>query len=217
MTPEAATTLGGAFLFGLASSLHCVGMCGPLACLSCQGGGCPRFESALHYHLARLASYGLFGTLAGGVGWLVGPHFATLASSPWLWILVAAVAVLLLFAPNRMLARPRLLLRKVAPGWVGLATPLLPCGPLYFMFGICGLSGSAVRGATLALVFGMGTVPLLWTAQHQWGRLQKLVGVRGASLLQRGVLAAAALVLLWRLLPPGILPGPACCQPPPAS
>lgn len=216
MTPEAATTLGGAFLFGLASSLHCVGMCGPLACLSCQGGGCPRFESALHYHLARLASYGLFGTLAGGVGWLAGPRLASAASSPWLWIPTIAAALILLFAPNRITARPRLVLQKVAPGWVGLATPLIPCGPLYLMLGLCAISGSAVRGATLALVFGMGTVPLLWTAQHQWGRLQRLIGVRGASLLQRGVLAAAALVLLWRLLPPGILPGPACCQPPPS-
>lgn len=213
MTPETATTLGGAFVFGLLTSLHCVGMCGPIACIACQREGCPRFENALHYQIARLVSYALCGALAGGVGWLVGPRL--LAMGKFAWILPAAVlgAVILLLAFPRLLSQPRFFLRRIAPGWIGLATPLLPCGPLYLMLGICALTGSAAKGATLALVFGLGTLPLLWMAQHQWGRLQNLVGIRGASLLQRGVLVVAALVLIWRLLP-AELGGPACCQPP---
>lgn len=214
MTPESATTLGGAFVFGLATSLHCAGMCGPLACLACQKENCVRVESALHYQLARLISYALCGTLAGGVGWLVGPRLHPQGAASWLWLGLAFFLALLLLSPPRFLARPTSLIKRIAPGWIGFATPLIPCGPLYLMLAMCGLSGSAVRGATLALVFGLGTLPLLWTAQHQWGKLQLLLGVRGASLLQRGAVAVAALVLLWRLLPPGLLPGPSCCQAP---
>ena len=214
MTPETATTLGGAFLFGLISSLHCVGMCGPLACVACRSGHCPRFESTLYYNLARVGSYALCGALAGGLGWVLRPYLQSLTGLRWIGFAAIAAACILLLVPSRSLSRPRLLLRRIAPGWVGFATPLIPCGPLYLMLGLCGISGSAVRGATLALTFGMGTLPLLWMAQYQWDRLQALVGVRAASRLQKGVLFAAALLLIWRLLPPGILPGPACCQPP---
>ena len=40
---------------------------------------------------------------------------------------------------------------------MGLATPLLPCGPLYAMMGIGLLSGSPIRGAELMLAFGRST------------------------------------------------------------
>ena len=68
------------------------------------------------------------------------------------------IAAFLVFAPSRLLSGPQRLLRRIAPGWVDLATPLLPCGPLYLMLGICTLTGSAARGASLALVFGLGTI-----------------------------------------------------------
>ncbi|EQA46863.1 DsbD family 2 [Leptospira broomii serovar Hurstbridge str. 5399] len=64
--------LGAAFLHGLTSSLHCVGMCGPFAgTLSLASGQRSRKENAflqLCYNLGRLGSYSLIGALLGFVG-----------------------------------------------------------------------------------------------------------------------------------------------------
>jgi hypothetical protein len=217
ISPDSATTVTGSFVFGLATSLHCIGMCGPLACVAAQSGaGCVKLQNALHYQLARIASYTLLGAAAGGLGWLLRPQIARLTElSPLTGIGLAVAILLLLFGlPYVLRSRPQKLLSRIAPGWIGLATPLIPCGPLYFIIGIAALTGSAVRGATLMLVFGLGTLPLLWLAQHQWGRLQALLGARRAQLIQRGVLALATLLVLWRLLPSEIIAGPPCCEPP---
>jgi len=45
--------------------------------------------------------------------------------------------------------------------YVGLLTPLLPCGLLYSMFVIAAASGSAVNGAVAMALFGCGIVPSL--------------------------------------------------------
>ena len=61
-------TSAAAFLAGLVTSLHCVGMCGPLSCSWALGStaGAPvrRHSFAINtalYHGARLTSYGIIG------------------------------------------------------------------------------------------------------------------------------------------------------------
>ncbi|NBX60811.1 MAG: sulfite exporter TauE/SafE family protein, partial [Opitutaceae bacterium] len=61
---------GTAFIAGLVTSLHCVGMCGPLACAlmpAVRNDADPQVV-ATTYHLTRLAGYTLLGAVAGGVG-----------------------------------------------------------------------------------------------------------------------------------------------------
>src|SRR5471032_3282956 len=61
---------GTAFLAGLVTSLHCAGMCGPLAC-AVMPAPSERVDAqtvSSVYHVSRLAGYGLLGALAGGVG-----------------------------------------------------------------------------------------------------------------------------------------------------
>jgi len=82
---------------------------------------------------------------------------------------------------------------------LGLATPLLPCGPLYFLIGLALLSGSAGRGAEFMLAFGLGTVPLLWLAQTQLGRAQRGLSPSWNERLRVGLALTAALVAAWRL------------------
>ena len=45
--------------------------------------------------------------------------------------------------------------------YIGLLTPLLPCGLLYSMFVMAAASGSAVNGAVTMALFGCGIVPSL--------------------------------------------------------
>ena len=71
------STTGGAalvslFLTGLAGSLHCVGMCGPLLLgfshvTGAGPGARPRLDFA-YYHAGRLWTYGMLGLLAGWAG-----------------------------------------------------------------------------------------------------------------------------------------------------
>jgi sulfite exporter TauE/SafE len=82
---------------------------------------------------------------------------------------------------------------------LGLATPLLPCGPLYFLLALALLSGSVARGAEFMLAFGLGTVPLLWIAQTQFGRVQRMLSPLWHERIRIGLALAAALVAAWRL------------------
>jgi len=212
-----------AFLAGLITSLHCAGMCGPLACALMPGRGDRSDPQAVStvYHLTRLTAYALLGAVAGGLGrmplmWITGSALRWL---PWVLVLYF-VAMALRW--DRFLPKPALLgrfslrlgtwvrgrPRVQAAAALGLATPLLPCGPLYFLLTLALLSGSALRGVEFMLAFGLGTVPLLWLAQSQahWIRSQLSPFWLGRTRL---VLAlAVALVLSWRLRGTLGLPGP---------
>jgi hypothetical protein len=225
MTHELAgiTGPGTAFVAGLITSLHCVGMCGPLACAlmpSARDDADPHTVSTV-YHIARLAGYGVIGALAGGIGrvpltWLSQDVVRYL---PWLLVLFF-VAVAVRF-DQRL---PKIPLLGRAYGWVsarlrggsrvrsaaalGLATPLLPCGPLYFLLSLALLSGSALRGAETLLAFGLGTVPLLWFAQTNYHWLRLKLGPVWLARAQSAMALAVALLISWRLRATLGLPGP---------
>lgn len=208
------STPAAAFVAGLVTSLHCAGMCGPLACMLAPARGERTDASTIFsaYHGARLASYALLGAVAGAAGAAPAAWFDTSFARVLPWVMVAYFLAVALKLGNRLprlalLGRVQLALR----GWVrgkpgvqvaaamGAATPLLPCGPLYFLIAMAGFAGSAAGGAELLLAFGLGTVPLLWLVQANLGRWRARLTPVGLA-RTRGVLAlAAALVLIWRL------------------
>jgi len=217
-------TLGGLFVAGLATSLHCAGMCGLLTCGLGISSGPNQAGSITGYHAGRLISYASIGAIAGAIGFL---PLSKLGDSinlvPWFLILFLVFIGLGLerFLPSLPSVskwinpiRQRFA-RSSGPkkGIVmGLATPLLPCGPLYAMLAMGFLSGSPVRGAELMLVFSLGTIPLLWLMQSGSGFWQRKISPRNVQRLQRGVALIAALALAWRFR--GGLPfidGPAGC------
>ena len=216
-----------AYVAGLITSLHCAGMCGPLACsvVPLRGSAGRQIADAQIvnglYHLARLAGYAALGALAGALGrlpmaWLGG---GVLPYLPWL-LVVFFVAVALRW--DRHLPRVPFLgnIYLRVHGWgrvrspaaaaaaLGLATPLLPCGPLYMVVALTMLAGSALRGVEFMLAFGLGTVPLLWFLQinFHWIRL-KLPPVWIAR-VQTGLALASAVIIAWRLRGTLGLPGP---------
>ena len=91
MEYAAITGPGTAFLAGLVTSLHCAGMCGPLACaiMPAPNERVDASTVSTVYHLARLTGYGVLGALAGGVGrWpLTLLSDSTLRYLPWLFVL----------------------------------------------------------------------------------------------------------------------------------
>lgn len=222
-------TSAAAFLAGLVTSVHCVGMCGPLSCswaVNPQGGGFMKATGM--YHAGRLLAYAVVGALAGMIGVVPLGFFQHGAGIVLPWLLVLAFAMVGI-GLDAWLPKPRLLsagLRRfqtaafrmkstVRAGLLGLGTPLLPCGPLYVMFALAMANGSPAKGSGFALAFGLGTLPLLWLAQTQlhWlgGRLQPAAMRK----LQRALALTAAVIMAWRLrgtLDFGSQDIPSCCH-----
>ncbi len=214
MEMAAVNSPAAAFVAGLITSLHCVGMCGPLACSLMpvrRDQGDP-LAVGTAYHLSRLAGYAVLGALAGGLGrapltWLGSDVLRWL---PWTLVLFF---IALAFRWDRFLRKPAFLggltlrlsqwagrrPRIEAAAAVGFATPLLPCGPLYFIVSLALLSGSALRGVEYMLAFGLGTVPLLWLAQSQFQWIRSKVSPLWLDRIRVTFALATAVIISWRL------------------
>lgn len=216
MTHELAGITGpvSALLAGLVTSLHCAGMCGPLACslMPARPAEADPHAVATVYHVTRLAGYSLLGALVGGLG-RVPLSFLSEGAMRYLpWLLVLFFIAVAVRFDQRL---PRLPLigraylavstrlrggsRLKAAALLGLATPLLPCGPLYFLLSLALLSGSALKGAETLLAFGLGTVPLLWLAQANYHLIRVRIGPVWLGRIQTAMALAVAAILVWRL------------------
>ncbi len=216
-----------AFVAGLVTSLHCAGMCGPLACslMPVRGAAGQPAEDGTTvstvYHVSRMAGYALLGALAGGLG---SAPLAWISQSAlrWLpWVLVFFFVALALRWDRHL---PKLAVlgrftwklqtwtrgrsRVEAAAAMGLATPLLPCGPLYFIVSLALISGSALRGVEFMLAFGLGTVPLLWLAQSQFHWVRKKLSPLWLDRTRMALALGTAVVIGWRLRATLGFPGP---------
>lgn len=216
-----------AFVAGLVTSLHCAGMCGPLACSlmptrtpAGQHAADPQTVSTV-YHVSRLTGYSLLGAVAGGLG-RTPLTFVSQSALRWLpWILVLFFVALALrwdrHLPKiaalgkltwKLQAWLRGRSRVQAAAALGFATPLLPCGPLYFLVALALLSGSALRGVEFMLAFGLGTVPLLWLAQTQFHWFRAKLSPLWLSRVRLGLALTTAVIIGWRLRATLGFPGP---------
>ena len=206
-------------LFGLASGLHCVGMCGgivtafsarrvvPIAPL---GRAAPDWRRPLVFNTGRIATYVLGGAAAGALGGATQLLQDALPAQIALFVLAQAVLILAglyLLGAGRVLARLEgvgaPLWRRVQPAAARLAAApgapaaalagalwgLLPCALVYAALATSTLAGGPLRGALAMLAFGAGTLPWLLGAGVL---LEKL---RGGAGLARLRVAAGALVL----------------------
>ena len=173
--PIAAMDLSTAFLLGLVGSLHCAGMCGPLAlALPATGNNTPAYVlGRVTYNAGRIVTYCLLGIVFG----LVGYTFLMAGLQRWVSIALGAALLLGLFASRRLaLARPvtsavnqlkasmSVLLRRrsfAALAVLGLLNGLLPCGLVYVACAGAAATGGILAGASYMTAFGVGTVPMM--------------------------------------------------------
>ncbi|MFC5407816.1 sulfite exporter TauE/SafE family protein [Larkinella bovis] len=163
-----------ALLTGLVGSLHCVGMCGPLAMALPIGRLKPhlRFPATLLYHTGRLSAYGLLGLALGLTGqgfWLAGlqrPLSIGTGALLLLWTLTnrkfGFLPTTLFFkqltTPLTRLIRNPSLLNLAAAGFLN---GLLPCGFVYVALTGALAQSSAIEGGVYMVLFGTGTLPAL--------------------------------------------------------
>lgn len=165
---------------GLAGSLHCVGMCGPIA-LALPGERRISWHMAgqkLVYQLGRVSSYTALGLLAGlGGSAVVDAGFSqTLSIVAGILMIFTAIVQLVLhrnLVPSTVTDRVLGPLHRYFSGLlkgnggvashygIGLVNGLLPCGlVMSALMGAVG-TGSAFEGAGFMALFGVGTMPLM--------------------------------------------------------
>jgi len=218
LTPALIDTASAAFIAGLITSPHCVGMCGPIGCAALPLG---KSDSSLpwaaaSYHGARALSYAAVGLLAGLIGGPVLQGFGAAPARILPWVMVALL-LLVAFRLDRCFPQPKggngwffKLSRRARtlPRWslglgLGALTPLLPCGPLYLIFAVALFSGNAWRGAEIGLGFALGTIPLLLIAQTGYFRYRQKFSPEILRWTQCGLAVAAAALISWRMIASG--------------
>ena len=185
-------TLTSAFLLGLFSTMHCVGMCGGIiGALSLSlpvetRNKKPKlFAYVMTYNIGRILSYGAAGLLAGAIGAGVLQSTGIESGHEVLRI----IGVLMMVAIGLYLTgwlpqiasvekigiplwkRLEPIGRKLVPVAslpkalaYGLIWGWLPCGMVYFVLVWALTAGSAVNGSLTMVAFGLGTLPTLVTA-----------------------------------------------------
>ena len=212
-----------AFVVGLTGSVHCLLMCGPLACAAVPGVAGDRRRAVAAYQVGRVSAYGALGAALGALGGGVTAALAVSARPYLPWVMAAALVASALELGKRLRPLPGLaraasalarLGAKVSPtaraAAIGAATPLLPCGLLYGVFAAALTAGSASGGALVLGSFSLGAIPALLGAQVGAGR--GLLRSRWAGVvLQRALPLAAAAVLVYRaIMDPGAGGAPRC-------
>ena len=162
-----------ALVFGLLGSLHCAGMCGPLAVAGCSKGR--GIDGATGYFAGRFVAYATLGAVVGHLGrhafCILPMNAAHMIAIALTAVPAAARGISLLvrkppseLIPLRKKPRSRLLttLAAVLPRrglGLGLATGILPCGLLFTAFMMAAATASPMLGATSMAAFAIGSAP----------------------------------------------------------
>lgn len=171
--------MGSAFVVGLAGSLHCIGMCGPLA-LSLpvsHTNNRSKISGGVIYNIGRIFSYAVMGLLFGSFGNLI---IATRWQSG-LSISLGIIILLYLLFPKKYfhfsrlttLNKPFMLLRQQLGKlfqskklsslfFIGVLNGFLPCGLVYLALTSSIISATPVNGGMFMLFFGLGTFPMMF-------------------------------------------------------
>ncbi len=166
-------------MIGLVGSLHCIGMCGPIAMALPLGrkSWLNRTLEGLVYNTGRIFTYGVLGALFG----LLGQGIELAGLQRWASIGIGAIMILSVLFPA--LFKGRLKLEQFLFGYagkmvgkfrklfainsfpslllIGLLNGLLPCGLVYVAVAGALNTNDITGGVLFMLVFGLGTLPVM--------------------------------------------------------
>ena len=186
------------FLVGLLGGTHCMAMCGGIvgALTVHLPAGRPQWPLHLAYNLGRISGYAVAGALLGAAGQagllLEGALPVQMTLYVLANLLLVALGLYLIGVPQgltfierggqKLWARLQPLTRRFLPATsiaraypLGLVWGFLPCGMVYSVLSMTLLTGSALRGASLMLAFGAGTLPNLLLAGYLLRRFRGVV------------------------------------------
>jgi sulfite exporter TauE/SafE len=186
----ATLTLTAALILGLASSLHCVAMCGGIiGALSLSVGGTAgragRLVYVAGYNLGRIGSYAVAGALSGSVAGLLFTPDAGTAAHRWLQILSGILLVAIGLQLGGWVSWLGFLEAAGARLWrwlqpagrlflpvdslpkallLGALWGWIPCGLVYATLAWTAVQADPLFSAAAMATFGLGTLPSMLTA-----------------------------------------------------
>lgn len=168
-----------ALVFGLLSSLHCLGMCGPIALMLPlnRKNQATKILGLLVYHFGRITSYVTIGMVFG----ILGRFFRLGGFQQYVSVAAGIIIILIALVPEAKLYRLKWaapltsVIGKVKGGMakrfskqsigalfsIGVLNGFLPCGLVYAaVFGALA-ANSTLESLLFMVFFGLGTIPLV--------------------------------------------------------
>ncbi|MDU8886482.1 sulfite exporter TauE/SafE family protein [Yeosuana sp. MJ-SS3] len=174
--------LWSALIFGLLGSLHCIGMCGPIAFMLPvdRNHSLKKIVQISVYHFGRLISYAIIGLLFG----IIGKSLYLFGLQQQLSITIGILMIILVIIPVHIFnkynflkpvykviskiksALGKSLKKKTADTFltIGFLNGFLPCGLVYMAVFASLVTGSALQSSLYMVLFGLGTIPLMTSA-----------------------------------------------------
>lgn len=168
-----------ALLTGLVGSLHCIGMCGPIAIalpLGVKSWG-HRLTGSITYNIGRTITYAILGGIFG----LLGKGIEVAGLQQWASIIIGAIMILSVLFP--VLFRNKAKFERIITGYsgrligqfrklfstsslqslflIGLLNGLLPCGLVYVAIAGAINTNEVSNGIIYMIIFGAGTIPVM--------------------------------------------------------
>lgn len=170
------TAIIAGFTLGLFGSIHCVGMCGPLALAlpSVHSGQKQKLFAALQYNLGRVITYTLLGLVFG----IIGRSFQFIGFQQLFSVITGSIMLLftVLYFGYKRTWQPQwfqnfiwqvqsfiaaALKKNGSSLIIGMANGLLPCGMVYAALAGALVSNSIASSSLFMACFGMATIPLM--------------------------------------------------------
>lgn len=203
-----------AFILGFLGSLHCIGMCGPIAFMLpvAKNNTLKKAMQVAIYHFGRLLAYSIIGMVFG----VLGKGLYIFGLQQKLSIGIGVLMIVLILLPSKYSNRFKVaktvykLFGKVKSKLgnafkkqtndafitIGFLNGFLPCGLVYMaLFGAIAM-GNVLQGGLYMLLFGLGTVPLMSLAIYFGSMLTGLKRKKIQKLIPIFVLIIGVLFIL---------------------
>lgn len=203
-----------AIIMGLAGSLHCAGMCSPLAMAMTRNK--PFLFSSILYNSGRIFLYGLLGTLAAAFGSVL--HLSSYQQI--LSILLGGIFIItgLSFTKMRIpyldkgitsftsyLKKGFGIVSDQKSGYttfiLGMLNGMLPCGLTYLALSACLILPSATDGLLFMLLFGFGTWPVMISSVRLLSYLKNSFSLGKISKIALIFVGCTLLLRVWLIHP----------------
>lgn len=188
------------FGIGFLGSLHCAGMCGPIALaipFNASNKGLHLLGN-ISYQFGRIVTYSIIGLLFG----LIGRGFSLAGIQQPLSIAIGAIMIAVILLPRLFnthktpgflaqaiqklkLYLGQFIVKKGLPALfvTGLLNGLLPCGLVYMaLLGAIGI-GSPLNSAMFMAFFGLGTFPMMFAVALSGN----FISIRWRNLFNRAI------------------------------
>ncbi len=196
----------------LGSVGHCIGMCGGIviaySSAKIDGKSSKLSQSLAHlvYSLGRITTYTAMGAVFGAIGGVFSFNniaIATLTIVAGIFMILAGISLLGKFKFLTVLehsffkaewyqkAFKEVIASKSLTSFyiLGLLNGLLPCGLVYFFAVTAASTGSPLWGAVVMFIFGLSTVPSLFT-------LGFFTGIFTKSSIRQSLMSLAAVIVM---------------------